>query len=304
MGGTTFAPLDDVLGFLSSTLHGADFTVRDSGVNGYTKTYTTLYGLRVYTNQERPEMGTHIIADGNACESLGYKLIQFIYHGLLLRLSRLDLAVDHCPFTPEELHKHWLKDDVRTACKPARNPKPGREGIRTHTWYSSPTGDTLNMGSRQSTAFARCYNERGFTRFELELKSERAEKAAGVVFEDPDTFQSIVLGLVQEFVDFVDAKSDTNRSRCLLLPFWKEFVEGGKRIKILMQPRPELTIGRLIDWIEGQVAPSLALYEIIKEATFKRDVHRRELRIIGLKRLKKRHRALLRDNKNIRLQHI
>jgi DNA relaxase NicK len=47
--------------------------------------------------------------------------------------------------------------------------------VRTCEWMTSLMGDTFYMGSRSSTQFARCYNARGFTRFEMELKKERAE---------------------------------------------------------------------------------------------------------------------------------
>lgn len=287
--------IDTILGYISAELGGADWTTFDRGVNGYTKTYKTLFGLRVFENPERPEMGVHLIADGECCDAIGLEHLRRIYLGLQMRATRIDLAVDHCAYQPADLRDEWYRDNVRTACKPARTPLPGREGIRSCSWYSSPSGDTFNMGSRQATAFARCYNERGFTRFELELKGQRAASVAKLVLDDSVSTLDVAVAAIRDFVDFVDSASSTNRSRCRLLPFWAQFVSGIERAGVRLEPRPQPTIDRVVDWIEGQVAPSLALYEIYGERFLglSRDKYRRRLRKLGLARLKPRHDALL-----------
>lgn len=285
-----------VLGFIGEELQGASWTVLDHGVNGYTKRYTTLFGLRVYVNPSRPEMGIHMIADGECCDAIGFNHLRRICMGLQMRATRMDLAVDNCDFSPAQLRHEWYRDNVRTACKPARNALPGREGVGTCSWYSSPTGDTFTMGSRQATAFARCYNERGFNRFELELKGERANKVASVLFNEPEMGVETTMSIVRDFVDFVDAASDANRSRCVLLPFWQDFVEQAGRASIRLDPKPEPTIDRTIDWIEGQVARSLVVYETYSEKLFDRprEAVRRRLRRLGLSRMRPSHDALLR----------
>ncbi len=259
---TQVLDIDHVLDFIAETLDGADFEVIESGVSGYTRTYKTLYNLRIFINEKRPEMGVHMIADGHACESLGYNHLQMLFLGMQMKATRLDLATDNCPFTPAELQREWIEDNVRTACKPMRDARQGWENVRTCKWESSPTGDTFYMGSRQSTAFARCYDKRGFTRFELELKAERADKAAQLILAHPEQLIENTVGMIREFVDFVDASEDSNRSRCSFLPFWQKFIKAFERVKVQLTPRPELTLERLKDWIEGQVAPSLALYEM------------------------------------------
>ena len=293
LAATTMWKEADVLRFVSATLGGADFEVIERGVSGYTRTYKTLYGLRLFTNDERPEMGIHMIADGDACESIGYDALMLIFNAVEMKATRLDLAVDHCPFTPIDLCSEWERDNVRTNCKTVKKAKPGREHIRKCKFEGSPTGDTFYMGSRQSSAFARCYDERGFTRFELEMKGERAEKAATLILEDSAQLERHTMGMIREFVDFVDAESDANRSRCTLLPFWQTFVTKFERVKVQLTPRPELTLDRNKDWIEGQVAPSLALYEMAHGSRDSFDDVRRNLRRIGLERLKPRHKILL-----------
>ena len=235
-----------------------------------------------------------MIADGHACESIGYDALRMIYNTLEMKATRLDVAVDHCPFSPDDLRREWVSDNVRTNCKPVKKAKPGREHIRTCKWDSSPTGDTFYMSSRKSSVFARCYDERGFTRFELEMKGERATKAATLIFADSEQLKQRTMGMIRELVDFVDAKSDTNRSRCTLLPFWRAFITKFERVKVQLTPRPEITLDRIKNWIEGQVAPSLALYEMACGSRDSYDDVRRDLRRIGLKRLQLRQKALLR----------
>lgn len=292
---TAMRPTDDVLGFISETFHGADFTVMDRGVSGYTRTFTTIYGLRVFENPDRPEMGVHVIADGEAAEAMGHAKLQLIHFGLDMQPTRIDVALDHCPFEPHDLYTEWLRDNVRTRCKAPSNAKPDRIGVRAHTWMSSPAGDTFYMGSRQSTAFARCYDERGHTRFELELKGDRARAAAHVLFDPEAAFGIVAIGLVRDFVDYVDRESSANRRRCSLLPFWEAFIGSGDRIRLQMDEQPARSMDRTADWIWSQVAPSLALYEMWVEIADKtaRDQLRRDLRQEGLRRLKQRHQALL-----------
>jgi DNA relaxase NicK len=79
------------------------------------------------------------------------------------------------------------------------------------------------MGSRSSEQFARCYNEKGFTRFELELKDKKARLAAKKIFDvDEAELPALALGMVRGFVDFCEPGS--RREHDKLLPWWSEFV--------------------------------------------------------------------------------
>ncbi len=257
----TFA---DALSFLTEFLGKPDPV--PSGLNGYNESHIFPTGCRLMVNRSRPDMGWCFDASGRHCEELGFNRLQYIYFGLQLRARRIDLAVDGCGFTPHQLYDHWLRDEVRTDCLPLDprfhdNIKPGFERVRSHRWTSSPTGDCLQMGSRQSTSVARCYDQRETgTRFELELKAGRAELTAPLVFEGAGQLPDVVVGLIQDFVDFVDPESDTNRSRCAFLPFWGNFIEGCKRLTVYLEPRKDPTLPRIIDWLDRQVAVNLAVF--------------------------------------------
>lgn len=266
---------------------------RESGQMGYTETYAWAGGLKLYDNPKRPEMGVCMVASGDACEYYGFDRLSHVYQSLQLKATRVDIAVDECPFEPELLRKHWYRDEVRTVCKPQVNAQPDRAHLRTHNWVSSPDGDTFYMGSRSSTQFARCYNSRGFTRFEMELKKERAVQVMELLNGGVPMAQ-VAGSVIDQFVAFVKL-DDTNRARCTLQRFWARFLnmldDAGVRTRL--DPLPDATIGRTIDWIEGQVAASLYVYETVMGARDDYEGVRRNLRRIGLEACTGKHKALI-----------
>ncbi len=282
----------DAVAFISDYLaHGPE--LRDTGQWGYTSAFVWAGGLKLLDNEARPEMGVCLVADGSACEFYGFDKLSYIYQSLQFTATRLDLAADHCAFSPKRLRDLWYKDQVRTVCKPMVNAQAQHEHVRTCEWMSSPTGDTFYMGSRSSTQFARCYNSRGFTRFEMELKKERAAQVLEAIHQGA-ALNEVMGSVVNQFVGFVKL-DDANRHRCTPLPFWRNFLQALSDAGVVtrLDARPERTIERLVDWIEGQVAPSLAVYEMVKGRSDSFDDVRRDLRRIGLNRATPKHYALV-----------
>jgi hypothetical protein len=280
------------VGFISDCL-GYGPEVLPTGQNGYTATFKWFGGLRLFDNDQRPEMGVMLLADGDTCDHHGFDQLAYIYQALQMTATRLDLAADYCRFTPSALRRLWLADRVSTVCKPMNDALSHRKEHRTCSWASSPTGDTFYMGSRQSTQMARCYNSRGFTRFEMELKQERAAQTMTALCEGSPLFSTLGAAIAQ-FVKFVDL-DDTNRHRCTVLPFWKKFLKAldNSGAVTRLDPRPKPTVERLKDWIEFQVAPSLAVYETLFGKRDDFDDVRRDLRKIGLENAKPHHKALI-----------
>lgn len=289
-------PVLDVVGYVAGLL-GESVEVVGSGRHGYSTTY--LIGpVKVWASEDRADCCVEVT--GSACEALGLERLAVLYFGLGLRVSRLDLAVDGCPFTPHELRDRWLRDGVRSA---ARFPnvaalakkgwmvKPGFEGVRTHKWDESPTGATLRMGSGQSTHFARCYDARGSTRFELVLQHRRSAAAAPQVFgavEDAERFGSVVLGLVRDFVDFVEVAGDSNRARAPLTPFWDAFCGAVARARLTLEGIAQRTIEDALAWFEHQVAP---IYALLRQALPSSALDR--VASDGRRRWRRRHVAML-----------
>jgi hypothetical protein len=291
---TQYVDTTTCVGFISDFL-GYGPEVRPTGQSGYTASFKWFGGIRILDNKQRPEMGVMLLADGDTCDHHGFDQLAYIYQALQMTATRLDLAADGCRFTPSALRRLWLADRVSTVCKPMKDALISRQHHRTCDWRSSPTGDTFYMGSRQSTQFARCYNSRGFTRFEMELKQERAAQTMTALCEG-SPLSSTLGAAIAQFVKFVDP-DDTNRARCTVLPFWKKFLGtlSSSGAVTRLDPRPDSTPESLIQYIEHQVAPSLAVYEIIMGKRDDYDDVRRDLRRKGLERCKPKHHAMVKQ---------
>jgi hypothetical protein len=238
-------------------------------------------------------MGVCLVADGTTCEFYGFDKLSHIYQALQFKATRIDLAADNCSFQPSMLRDLWYQDSVRTVCKPMQDARAEFAHVRTCEWMTSPTGDTFYMGSRSSTQFARCYNSRGFTRLEMELKKERAEQVLQAIHQGA-SLSEVMGSSVNQFAAFVHL-DNSNRHRCTVLPFWRGFLDDLQDAGVVtrLDPQPEPTVERLVDWIEGQVAPGLAVYEMIKGERDTFDDVRRHLRKMGLDRATDKHHALV-----------
>lgn len=226
--------------------------------------------VRVFHHPANESMGVCVEVEGAGCEVMGTGRVASLADELKLRVSRLDLAVDGCPFTPADLRREWVKGNVRTRVKKpdvARleaqglTVRPGLEDVRVHKWHESTTGTTFYMGSRASEQYARVYDQRGPVRFELELKGDTAAAAAPLVWEaiGAGNLGPVALGLIRRFVDFVDAESDAHASRRDLLPMWAEFVSGVERATLSLEEVVERTLDEVWEWLEHQAGPALAL---------------------------------------------
>lgn len=150
---------------------------------------------------------------------------------------------------------------------------------RFHKWrpdgdyeIGSPAvnGGTVYLGSRKSDVFLRVYDkakEQGlenthWTRFELQLRNESATQFARVLSDtykkDRDLFAELALGILRGYVEFKDKNSDSNPSRRKPLDWWLKIVGDVKKVKVA-NVKTERTISKSVDWIDNQVAPSLAV---------------------------------------------
>ena len=294
--GTSWLGLDAVLGAVFAEV-GESVVALDRGRHGYQEGFA-VGPVRVYHHPERPEMGVCVEASGEACDELGAVGLGRLFVGLQMRASRLDVALDHCPFTPAQLRDEWQAGNVRTLCKVPEGARVDRQW-RTCAWGQNALGDTFMMGSRRSGQYARCYDARGFTRFELELKGRTAEAAAVPFFvavgtADESLVRSTALALVRRFVDFVDVTSDENASRRTLLPFWEAFVVGVERARVRLEGQVVATLEQASHWLERSVARTLAVFVEAHGEGGLRELVRR-----GRSGWGSRHLAMLRDWRTI-----
>ncbi len=283
--GVTYASRFQVLNGLSQLLDlplGFDgweaFPYSDH--NGYTKMFKYGDDFKVSYNPDRKDQGVFISITGAGCEQVGDLALAKVYFEFFTgkhtvsspdHVTRLDLAVDYCPFTVEQIRIEWKKDNVRTKVQYSKEAMKGREGFRNGHFHESAEGDTFDMGSKRSLQHACCYNRRGYTRFELRSRSHLAQgraasyfaAVAGVDVSTGEIQQSsplnVAIGFVREFVDFVDVESATERQRynrnlCELLPFWKGFVNSVERLKVPVKEKVESTVAKTSAYVENNAS--------------------------------------------------
>ena len=246
---------------------GADVEVREGGRHCYDTTHV-VGPVVLWSHSARPDMGVCMEVTGSACEALGPDGLVKLWGLQEWNATRLDLAVDDCPFTPRQVRDAWIAGDVNTRVKVSAEAIEGREEWRRCEWSEHVTGDLFGMGSRSSTQYARCYDRRGMTRFELELKNggtKNGRQTASVVaplvvqaLASGVGLRSLVLGLVQRFVTFVDRSADTNLARCPQLSWWAAFTQGVERARLWSGQAVVRRIEDMAAWAKRSVAPTLA----------------------------------------------
>ncbi len=216
--GTTRCTPEEVEGTLSE--FGISLEENKTGSRNYRRLWSGDFGSSVETDNKFGTDESRVRIPGQACEHLGLVNLLSLATLLNLNVTRLDAATDYCPFTP----RHLLQ---------ATDMGLTRTHAQTHGWDSNNDGDTFTLGSRKSDVYLRCYDMRGYTRTELELKRGHArEFLAALMSRDMDEFPALFLGAIRSCVDFVDSGACENISRAPLLPFWREFVGMFERVRL------------------------------------------------------------------------
>lgn len=193
------------------------------------------HGIKLYS---APVHGLHCSLEipGEAIEALGHTAISEFLSGLdslthkdiegraravSWRCTRLDIALDHAPFQPRDCYDAWRRRDVRCAANWDR-----------HKWEENPEGQLFRCGARSSMRYLRIYNRRGYTRVELELKSLFADSAIHhYIDETGDEWNRSAVGMLRDYIDFVDRNTGGSSTRAELLPWWQAFVGDIPRAK-------------------------------------------------------------------------
>lgn len=268
-----------------------DFARMPKGARGY-KTMFRLngYSLSVLCDGN-PGMGIHIDVAGSAIGELvrsfsetlkintpfgeGYD-IDFdstFMKALLERIvdnghvTRLDIAVDDIGcryFSTDDVYALYSNTQIVTKTRNVRNfedwDAPGRK-----------SGHTVYFGSRTSDIFLRVYDKQmernrklvdsgsridtPWTRWELELKNERAVNVVKLILSDL-SLGVVAVGVLSHYIRMIEL-DDSNRSRCSIYPLWADFINGISSLKITV-PKFEKSLEDKKTWIKRQVMPTLA----------------------------------------------
>lgn len=262
----TFPYSDAIWGRLVGTF--GNVSRRQSGALGYPNALTVLGSGLLLWNDQRPEMGLHLILPAQALALWQFApvwLLEIIINNDG-KFTRIDLALDdeEKQLSLETIVEKLENGEVQTRF----------HGFKVHlpeTAIGEKIGQIsgISIGSRQSQSFIRIYDKRqerakkGITdlpdhwiRIELETKGDRADalgkKLQHEMRHTPQvTFvASLVLGLI----DFKEPSTiDTNKSRWQTANWWSEFLGTVSKIRITL-PKFERTLEQVKDWFSNHIA--------------------------------------------------
>jgi len=154
-------------------------------------------GGRVFWNQNRPNMGRHVIFSGSCCDTIGENLnecLSFIKEGQY-KPTRLDLAID--VFNTNLSLKHMQSLVERREFNSHAQVAPYHKDLLGK-------GETVQLGKAGSGSFLRVYDkaaeqklETSWIRIEISYGARKAKNALETYLQTKD-----IRGMVRGFVDF------------------------------------------------------------------------------------------------------
>jgi phage replication initiation protein len=231
-----------------------------------------------YRNQQRcghivicsngmPGMGIHVEMSGQGCRQFdetsgSWRDMIFKVFGVGGHFTRIDVAIDDRQgFIPlVEAKEKLLRREVRSRFKGGREitgvrfaDNPGREGC------------TLYFGTPKSAIRIRIYDKAAeqavdgvWIRTEVECRHEHANQLAWHLCNSDDQC-AIVAGILKNYVVFVEPSIDSNKARWPVSPWWEDFLGSVQKLTLTKRKSDERTIQNVRNWVERNVATSLAL---------------------------------------------
>jgi DNA relaxase NicK len=249
--GTTYLDETDVLDVIHEATGGCEFLVIEGSKWAYRKRYKTVEGIEVMVEPSQPDTMPPVCVNvpGTACEFLGADRLQQV--ASILKPTRVDFAWDAVPFSVEQLGAWVDQGDMRSRFRSAS----------MHETIMGKGGETVTLGSRESTAQIAVYDRRGPVRLEMRLRGERAELVFDVLMSSPVEWASSFLGVLRGLVDFVDRSHTSRADRAPLLPLWESFIEGAERCVVALAGTVAPSLERVRSWVEHQVAKRLYMLD-------------------------------------------
>ncbi len=270
-----------------------DFQLLPKGSSGYMKVHSLKsYPVRIMSEGSE-DMGVHVIISGSAIRDVlehyqttlmgptpfGTDAMAVTEFGSTVMceflrnihrigsFTRLDLAIDDkgCKyFSVEDFLNYCENDAVVSKFRTRRN-------IEESTMSGDLLGHTLYLGSRQSEVMLRVYDKRleqnrkitkeedkiqyDWIRWEIELKDERADSAAALIY-NMTPLGEVITGILNNYVRVI-VHDDSNRSRCSTLPLWEKFINTVNKLRLFVS-KVKKTIKEKRSWIIRSVMPTIA----------------------------------------------
>lgn len=265
----------DTFGPMECTGHGG---------RGFQLLYKNALEFKIYTEPAKGQRNFyHYEIPGSACDCIDWQTY-FALNDLLKSnfkdkffYKRLDYAFDYVPFEPVQVREAIEKDELRSLAKRStlkisESPNIPRDNGVLGTY-------TVSLGSLTSQRMIRVYNKRGFTRLEMQFRDDRADLVTKQMFAVSDTSVWFMLAM-GHLLDYVDFETD----------WWKEFKSSYIRAGATVSNPTEISMGKLVNWIDKQVGPALSVaIDILPEEVMKSIVNR------GRRRRGDRYSLLLAD---------
>jgi hypothetical protein len=232
------------------------------GGKGYKRMLTGPHGMLVFCSDDRDDL--HVVVPGRACENAGTDNLLKLF-ALPIKPTRIDVALDGLKkpdgsdVKPADLYAlcRFCPEQVRTKCNIRVDESlPPEERSKSLSFHQNGQGDTCEIGSRTSERFARVYDRRGYCRFELEIKGDKAEQLGEILDgKKASKIPALVVGLIARFVSFVEQDNDSNKTRAELQDWWAAIVNGADDVKLAGRKR-DLLLDRTWQWLL-RIAPSV-----------------------------------------------
>ena len=247
-------------------LNPADFEQLDKGGLGY-KDQLINNNVRIYYNGNLG-MGINTSISGKGCrymENQGQDLWSLVFRlerSDKINITRLDLALDT---SVKLIDKIRAKIDKKEYISKSRSIsyicKSGAKSTRTETIY---------IGSRSSDLMIRIYDkavEQGidgidWERWEIVLKKDKIKEAIPLLKKDiSQTFKNVLYTYFRPVKEVL-----SNKSRSKVCNWYIKFLGKVEKISLYREPL-ERTIEDKWNWVEKQVAPTLALLSLAFDNT-------------------------------------
>lgn len=232
-------------------------------------------------------MGKHVVISGQGCRELeasgAVKNWQHFFQEVLVcmegHFTRLDVALDDTTgwLDLDVVGRAWQEDTYTSKWRASRlmaGLKHGEghyEGLRRVPGHPDSQGARcVYFGSMQSQMFARIYDKakeqnlpgEHWVRVEVVSRDERADGLARAVIREGF---GVVAGVLRDYLEFKDADSlastgepFTRIESCPAASWWVGFLAGAKKAKLILAQEVR-TLSQVREWVEKQVAPSLAM---------------------------------------------
>lgn len=221
--------------------------------NGYTSGMRCKSGATIAWNDERPDMGTHVVysatAIKKASEEFGLTQDRILHYLTeFAHVARLDLRVDaqNYQVNIKSLYEQAIAGDVRTRSKSTAFVDSGGIGSK------EAGASTVYIGSQKNRKkLLRVYDKGSqlginidLTRFEIEYHGKIAQNAAkslkSTKFED---YGVVMKGMIRDYADWTDDET------------FQEIFGNAERIPVSV---PQAGDTNTVQWLLGTIAPILA----------------------------------------------